>query len=185
MREQLRAAGMAEEQRRKSLDRITSALAQAESTGGGAERDFQRVFEERTREHQAARRVCEDLRQKEKALSKLYEDERAFLAQSELLKFIRSRRYAFTPVNLANAMAGLPEMGWRQSAKRCSRHKPKHGDGAVYWLFKLIRRALSERKPSEPFVELVKLKLQSYKPKGGLPCCGGKEELVSPTSSVR
>jgi hypothetical protein len=44
----------------------------------------------------------------------------AFIYRSELLDFLRSGRYAVSPRNIANAVAGLPVMKWRQSFYRCS-----------------------------------------------------------------
>ena len=43
----------------------------------------------------------------------------AYIVQAETVLFCRSGRYAFTPVNLANALAGLPHIKYRQSIKRC------------------------------------------------------------------
>jgi hypothetical protein len=37
-----------------------------------------------------------------------------------LLDFLLSRRYAINPRNLADALAGLPRMKWRQSFARCT-----------------------------------------------------------------
>jgi hypothetical protein len=44
----------------------------------------------------------------------------AYVFQTELLDFLRSRRYAVSPRNLGDALAGLPGMKWRQSFERCS-----------------------------------------------------------------
>lgn len=48
------------------------------------------------------------------------QDQEAFAYRSELLDFLHSRRYAINPRKLANALAGLPLMKWRQSFVRCS-----------------------------------------------------------------
>jgi hypothetical protein len=46
----------------------------------------------------------------------------AYFYQSELLDFLLSiGRYAINPRNLANVLAGLPTMRWRQSYSRCSK----------------------------------------------------------------
>src|SRR5258708_39237303 len=42
-------------------------------------------------------------------------DIEAHFAQTELLQFVLSERYIFTPLNFANAAAGLPHMSWRSS----------------------------------------------------------------------
>ncbi len=58
----------------------------------------------------------------EKNLSIETSDQEAYVYASELLDFLHSHgRYAVNPVSVANALAGLPMMGWRQSHLRCSR----------------------------------------------------------------
>jgi hypothetical protein len=69
------------------------------------------------------------------------EDEEGHFAQSELLDFIRSRRYSPTPENFGGAMAGLPFMSWRQSAIRCSQ-TPYAADSVAYEQFKAVEAAL-------------------------------------------
>ena len=44
-------------------------------------------------------------------------------ARGEIVKFVRSRRYAKNPVNFASAMAGLPEYSWIHSFRKCP-HPP-------------------------------------------------------------
>lgn len=44
----------------------------------------------------------------------------AYFYSSELLDFLHSPRCSLNPHNLANALAGLPYMKWRQSRTRCS-----------------------------------------------------------------
>jgi hypothetical protein len=57
------------------------------------------------------------------ALEKKLLDQEAYVNRSELLEFLQSRRYAINPQNVANALAGLPAMKWRQSYTRCA-HMP-------------------------------------------------------------
>jgi len=40
---------------------------------------------------------------------------------SQLLEFLCKGKYAVKPLTLANALAGSPQMGWRQSLARCSK----------------------------------------------------------------
>ena len=48
-------------------------------------------------------------------------DQETYVYSSELLDYLRSRgRYAVNPQSVANALAGLPRMAWRQSHLRCS-----------------------------------------------------------------
>ncbi len=46
-------------------------------------------------------------------------DQQAYVSLSELLDYLHSGRYAVNPRNLANALAGVPQMRWRQSFARC------------------------------------------------------------------
>jgi hypothetical protein len=47
-------------------------------------------------------------------------DQAAYIYRSELLDFLSLGRPVVNPRNLANALAGLPRMGWRHSFNRCS-----------------------------------------------------------------
>lgn len=60
---------------------------------------------------------------------------------SELLDFLQGkRRPALTPMNLANALAGLPDMRWRQSDARCSKmREKKHNPLHPYAIFLTIQ----------------------------------------------
>jgi len=54
-------------------------------------------------------------------LNKKSSDQEAYVYASQLLDFLHSvGRYAINPQSVANAVAGLPMMGWRQSHLRCS-----------------------------------------------------------------
>ena len=60
-------------------------------------------------------------------------------ARLELFRFIKSKRYELVPLHFANAAAGLPQMGWRQSMRR-NRHSPcSVVNGRSYQVFKAIR----------------------------------------------
>jgi hypothetical protein len=61
------------------------------------------------------------------------------LARQEILRFCKSGRYELTPLNLANAVAGLPYMGWRQSMRRTSNQPSMVANGLDYNVFKAIR----------------------------------------------
>jgi len=77
--------------------------------------------------------------QRDREVSQRLADEEAHFAQSELLRFILSLRYSLVPMNLANAMAGLPYIGCRQSFKRCGHWESSAGNTAAYKIFKIIR----------------------------------------------
>ena len=62
-----------------------------------------------------------NLTMRREAMRKRWLDQEAYIFQSELLDFLLSRkRYAINPRNLADALAGLPGMKWRQSFARCA-----------------------------------------------------------------
>src|SRR6266850_6802219 len=59
------------------------------------------------------------------ALDKKSLAQEGYVYAFELLDFLHSGRRAVNPKNVANALAGLPMMGWRQSHLRCSRMPPQ------------------------------------------------------------
>jgi hypothetical protein len=118
------------------LDRAKNALPQATSDSQKAE--IERLCRERQVNLQSFTAEYEKLQRDERELNDQLIDQLAYIAQHELLSFIRSRRYSFNPVNLANAMAGLPTMGWRQSFKRCLNLKERVTLGFEYRSVQLI-----------------------------------------------
>lgn len=73
-----------------------------------------------------------------RAMKKLLEDARADFARSELVRFCESPRYATTPRNVANALAGLPFIGWRQSTNTCIKSRAAVG-GPNYRILRTIK----------------------------------------------
>ncbi len=67
----------------------------------------------------------------------------SFFAHDQIVEFCRSGRYSLNPLNLANALAGLPFIGYRQSTKRCRKWKESTGQRG-YRIFRLIRRIFDE-----------------------------------------
>lgn len=53
---------------------------------------------------------------RQKKMQDLLNDGEASFARAEFVRFCQSNRYRLTPLNVANALAGLPYIGWRQSA---------------------------------------------------------------------
>jgi hypothetical protein len=90
-------------------------------------------------------------------------EEEAYYAQQELLRFVLSGRYALIPINFANAMAGLPYMGWRQSFKRCLGRECQT-NGMAYRTFRIIRSAVSRSiDSSESVIDSVRTFLKTAK----------------------
>jgi hypothetical protein len=83
------------------------------------------------------------LQDKQKTLETLLKDGEAYFARTELIRFCRSGRYRLKPLNIANALAGLPFIGWRQSAKRCKKWKSTGEKGISYQVFEIIRRIVA------------------------------------------
>jgi hypothetical protein len=73
-------------------------------------------------------------------MERLLQDGEAYFARAEFVRFLRSHRYRLTPLNVANALAGLPYIGWRQSAKRCRKHEARGANGGAMQIFNTIRR---------------------------------------------
>jgi hypothetical protein len=78
------------------------------------------------------------MQQKEEVLGRLREHEGKF-ARQEIFLFCESKRYAMTPVHLANASAGLPYIGWRQSTLRTHKLQTVTAEGLHYEIFKALR----------------------------------------------
>lgn len=92
-------------------------------------------------------RVLEEAEQEMAAIENLrltlearLQDGEAYFARHELTDFCTSKRYEITPLSTANAIAGLPYIGWRQSMKRCKPEKCPIADGLYYQVFKLVCR---------------------------------------------
>lgn len=83
--------------------------------------------------------------QRERVEKKLL-DKEAYFCQVELLRFIREKRYGFNPLNLANAIAGLPDMAYRRSAVRCEKLPPWE-PSLLYRVFEFVERTWRLRAP--------------------------------------
>jgi hypothetical protein len=86
----------------------------------------------------------------ERLLSTRLKSLEASFARQELFRFLKSKRYEVVPANLANAVAGLPHMGWRQSMRRCKKKASGLVNGQRIQTFKSIRYLVAgARKKSE------------------------------------
>jgi hypothetical protein len=137
---------------REKLERAKGALNAVRGTAQESEietlcRQRQQLLEDSERQHQ-------QLDTDDRKLLEHLANQQAYIAQTELLSFFRSRRYAFTPLNVANAMAGLPYMGWRQSAKRCAKLERPFVQSFTYQVFLMISRALKKSSPRQLLVTL-------------------------------
>jgi hypothetical protein len=69
----------------------------------------------------------------------------AYFARAELLDFCKHGRYALNPVNLANALAGLPYIGYRHSINRCRQWNCDE-PGGPYQVFKVLCKVIASRR---------------------------------------
>lgn len=83
-----------------------------------------------------------------KALEEQLKDGFAFFARAELANFCTEKRYMRNPFNAANALAGLPYIGWRQSIDRCSVWKLEDLGSGRYMVVETISRIVNScRRP--------------------------------------
>jgi len=127
---------------------LQRALAEAENAlklASDAERAA--IQKEVARRRELLKRNEEEYAAKERECAALDEEVRAgtaYLYCAELLDFLRSGRRALAPANLANALAGLPDLRWRQSDARCSKVREdtrvQHPDAVFQLIDRLTRR---------------------------------------------
>jgi hypothetical protein len=86
------------------------------------------------------------LRKRLKEVEEQIKNSHGYLAQAEVLKFCTKGKYAFNPLNTANAIAGLPHIGYRRSIDRC--REWKRIEGLPYRIF-LILQCLCDRQSRE------------------------------------
>jgi hypothetical protein len=87
---------------------------------------------------------------------------------SELLDFLQSGRYALNPQSVANALAGLPRMRWRQSHLRCS-PMPLNQPRLHYQVLEVIRKMWNRRRgeSKESLIEFFETQLPKLPKKLG------------------
>lgn len=103
-----------------------------------------------------------------KELELTLKDGYAYYARAELVRFRDSHRRRLNPLNIANALAGLPFIGYRQSLKRCSRFKREKTFGLRYETFVTIRRIVKSRPVSIGLRNHVETWLQNRRPSESL-----------------
>jgi hypothetical protein len=137
-------ASEAKQRAHQRLERARSALGQK---GKRSERKaVRKEFVTRWNESRRADERDKSLNERDNSLLAQLKLSEASFTRRELFRFLKSRRYELTPLNLANAAAGLPYMGWRQSMRRCFNEKCISADGIHYQVFKAIRYMISTTK---------------------------------------
>ncbi len=128
----------------RSCAEAESALAQAGEQGQEIIQAEAIQRKERLRELDAKLAQAET---ESKELDRRVENEEAYWYCSELLDFLGKGRCAIKPLRLANALAGLPDMGWRESDDRCSKMARSSPFAQFpYGVFRVISR-LWRRRP--------------------------------------
>jgi hypothetical protein len=104
----------------------------------------------------------------ERDLDKKSMNQEAYVYASELLDFLEGGRYALNPQSVANALAGLPRMRWRQSHLRCSR-MPLNQPGLHYQVLEVIRKMWKRHhgESKESVIEFFKTQLPKLPKKLG------------------
>lgn len=121
----------------------------------GAE-DRERIQVEVTRRREGLRQLEENLSKAESEiveLDKTVRGQEVYWYCSQLIDFLHYRRiarsasarYALKPLNLANSLAGLDQMGWRQSHRRCSAMREESFVQLPYRIFLTISRIWKRR----------------------------------------
>lgn len=137
--------GDAEQRRRncreslEKVKRLSAAQLTQDEQATVAERMTMRTaaLEEAEAEYASVQKQIEDLDENIK-------DSHAHFARAEAVRFCKSGRYALSPFNTANALAGLPFIGYRQSIKRCRAWT--RDDGFPYQVFLIVRRIFNSRR---------------------------------------
>jgi len=134
----LKRLRLAIEDEKATKVRLDSALSALRSSGSDSR--FEQLCEERTRRHASAIESTQRLRSNHENMADTLRRTEAHISQAELLDFLISRRYALAPLALANAMAGLPLIAWRQSLNRCASSQPGTSGALSYQTFELLAR---------------------------------------------
>ena len=136
----------AEEAKQKALEqlrRIDVLLAQSPNN---IRRVIKREQKSRRKEASISKQKWRDLSRQQKELEDRLKGLDAGFARQQILRFCKSKRYELAPLNLANAVAGLPYMGWRQSMRRSIKQPSLIANGLEYEVFKAIRFIASNAK---------------------------------------
>jgi hypothetical protein len=147
-------------------DKCTAAYEEAEWAMSAAKPEqieiVQRIFSERRNMREEALTELTAAKLIESKREGELRDIQAGFAQDQLLEFIKTRfikgRYAKTPINVANAMAGLPSYNWGPflgawySYGRCSKLECENWPHFAFQVFKTIQKIWSsyQQRPSIP-----------------------------------
>ncbi len=137
--------------------------------------NLETLLEEHFQRTASFRKIAHDLECAEKELKELeikLEEQEASYAQIELLKFIQSGKYAHHPRNIAQAMAGLPEIGCSYSFQQCEKKasplwptRPEEIPTLSYRMFRLIEECCNLRSSTDQtLVDLLRERMRAIPP---------------------
>ena len=136
----------AEKTRLRCADLLEKAKRALNTVSGDQRSLVEEHVSERAANSDQAELVFLSLRNRLKEVGEHIKDSEAYFAQAEVLQFCNKGRYAFNPLNTANAIAGLPYIGYRRSINRC--REWNRIEGLPYRIF-LILQCLCDRQPRE------------------------------------
>lgn len=157
--DQLSRAHRAFEPESKRLDRIEEAYSEAcrrvsEATEPKEKRIHKMTAQTVLTDLEHAKVRWEDAKvriaqteKKQTELETLLRAQEASFAHRELRRFLNSRRYSLTPLNLASALAGVPYIGWCQSLRRCAKLQHTVQPSLRYTVFEIVRQILEKEQP--------------------------------------
>jgi hypothetical protein len=150
--EPLRLADESKRFAEDQLRQINRALTQAHGRSVRIVKKARKQLRKKLWKTMQEHRTLTDLEKRLQARLKSLE---ADFARQELMRFIKSKRYELMPLNLANAVAGLPYVGWRQSMRKNSTNPCGIANGHRYQIFKAIRYllAVGKRKTEKTLVK--------------------------------
>jgi hypothetical protein len=98
----------------------------------------------------------------EQRLDNLYQDQTAGFARQDFLIFSVEQRGRHHPRHLANALAGLPEMGCRQSYSKCQKIPFQGEPQQDFQVFEVIDRSWGKRSSRKPegLADLIKKEIE-------------------------
>lgn len=126
---------------RREQERLDSALNALKNSG--PDERLEQLSNKRKQDHASAVALIRELTRSHEEISEVLRGREAYICQFELLDFLTSQRYTLAPLSLANAMAGLPLIAWRQSIKRCAEKIQRNGGTLSYQIFEEVTRALA------------------------------------------
>lgn len=147
--------GVAEESLRFGNDRLHKLDGVFTQAHSRSRRILKRARKQRRKELWKMLVEHQKLADSEKRLKARLRSLEGSFARQELFRFIKSKRYELTPLHFANAIAGLPHMGWRQSMRRNAHFLCPVVNGHSYHVFKAVRYLLEtlNKKTEEDLVK--------------------------------